>query len=241
MKQPSSVLVYEGPSRIDRNPIVVVATGFKRKSQNPKTGPMVQTWILRADTHPGLAVRFGEDKSVCGGCKHRPSLGGTCYVNVWQAPAHVWRGYRAGRYSKVSLAELTTMCAGRNVRLGSYGDPAAVPIEVWDAMLAQARSHTGYSHQWRGKRFTDVMRYCQASVDSPEEFAVARRLGFGTFRVKAVGDKTKLPGEFNCPASAEMGHKATCATCGVCAGLSRTKPALVTIQAHGSRAKRFVA
>lgn len=238
---PSSVVVYEGPSRIDGKPIVVVATGFKNKSDNPKTGVMVQTWIIRRDMHPGKALRTGDDKSVCGGCKHRPIRGGACYVNVWQAPAAVWRTYRRRKYPKVTLGVLSEMCSGRNVRLGSYGDPAAVPLEVWDAMVAQAASHTGYSHQWKAGKFAGVMKYCQASVDTPEEYAAARARGFGTFRVKAAGDTAVLPGEFNCPASAEMGKTSTCAACKACAGLTRTQPAMVTIQAHGSRAKRFAA
>lgn len=239
MRQPNSVVVYEGPSRIDQKPIVVVMTGLRRRSANPKTGAMIQTYIIRADVHPGLALRSGDDKSVCGGCKHRPFNGGVCYVNVWQAPAAVWKAYRRGSYPRVDLLTVRALCAKRSIRLGSYGDPAAVPIDVWEAMLAEAKSHTGYSHQWRSKKFSDVMRFCQASVDSPEEFAVARSRGFGTFRVKALGDKSTLPGEFNCPASVEMGHKKTCETCRACAGLSRTKVALVTIQAHGNRAGRF--
>lgn len=44
-----SVIFYEGPSLIDGSPILGIATA---STSNPKTGPMVQTWILSADLDP---------------------------------------------------------------------------------------------------------------------------------------------------------------------------------------------
>lgn len=55
------IVLYEGPSAIDGQPIVVVAT---LKTSNPKTGDMVQTWILRADLSPTVAINEGADRSV---------------------------------------------------------------------------------------------------------------------------------------------------------------------------------
>ena len=52
-----------------------------KASRNPKTGPMVQLWILRADVHPMEAISTGTDSSICGGCKHRGANGRerSCY------------------------------------------------------------------------------------------------------------------------------------------------------------------
>jgi len=36
--RPQGLVMYEGPSMIDGKPIVMIATGFKRRSANPKTG-----------------------------------------------------------------------------------------------------------------------------------------------------------------------------------------------------------
>lgn len=63
-------VVYDGPSAIDGERIVVIVCALER-SRNAKTGHMVQTYILRADMHPIEAVRTGADVSICGGCKHR--------------------------------------------------------------------------------------------------------------------------------------------------------------------------
>ena len=44
--KPNGLVLYHGPSRINRREIVVIATGLRRKSRNRKTGKMVQIWIL---------------------------------------------------------------------------------------------------------------------------------------------------------------------------------------------------
>lgn len=68
------LVLWEGPSRLDGAPIVLIATGMRRGSSNEKTGPMVQTWILRQDVAPHVAQRTGADASVCGDCPLRPIM-----------------------------------------------------------------------------------------------------------------------------------------------------------------------
>ena len=53
-------IFYRGKSPIDRAPIVGIAT---LESKNGKTGNMIQTWILRTDTHPLEARRTGRDRA----------------------------------------------------------------------------------------------------------------------------------------------------------------------------------
>lgn len=234
-KAPNGAVIYRGPSRIDGAPIVVIVTGLAGKSANAKTGDMVQSWILRDDVDPITALRTGADASICGGCPHRPkSFDGatysrrSCYVNVAQAPLNVWKTYQRGRYPVMSLDQLAIATAGRMVRLGSYGDPAAAPLAVWQAYTALAAGRTGYTHQWKSAKLRDVTALCQASVDSETEADKAKALGLGYFRVAPVGSVAK-PGEIRCPASAEAGKLATCATCRLCDGSGKA----VVIDAHG--------
>jgi hypothetical protein len=95
--------------------------------------------------------------------------------------------------------------AGRMVRLGAYGDPAAVPYAVWQALLARVAGHTGYTHQWRA--FPEFSAWIMASCDSSADRVMARVLGFRTFRVAPAADWTREAGEILCPASAEAGRK----------------------------------
>ncbi len=240
---PNGAVIYRGPSRIDGSPIVVIVTGLATKSANAKTGAMLQTWILRADMSPLDALKCGADAGICGGCMHRykvdPATGKrsrSCYVNVGQAPTSAYRCLTSGKgYATLTLDELAEATRGKYVRLGSYGDPAAVPLAVWEAYTRHAAGRTGYTHQWRSARLRDVLQYCQASADSESDVAKAAKLGAGTFRVSAPNAPT-LPNEVRCPASAEMGYVSNCAACRMCDGASGRN---VVIDAHGSGAVHF--
>ncbi len=82
-KRPLGLILWRGKSLLDGKRIMVIATGVFNKTENKKTGDMIQAWILRRDIDPMLARRLGEDYSICGDCKHREQS--TCYVNIGQA------------------------------------------------------------------------------------------------------------------------------------------------------------
>ncbi len=251
MKANGAVL-WRGASLIDGAPIVVIATGLASGSSNRKTGAMVQTYILRADVSPIDAVRTGADVSICGECPHRgkptagadgPHTARTCYVNVGQGPLAVWRAWQRDRYpnAEITASPVTgewfadqpgteAIGAGRIVRLGTYGDPAAVPAQVWRSLTRYATGHTGYTHQWR--KAPALRTLCMASADSVADATEAQAQGWRTFRVAMPCDAPRLEREAVCPASAEAGRKLTCAQCLACAGASGRRGSIV-IQAHG--------
>jgi hypothetical protein len=71
--------------------------------------------------------------------------------NVWRTYHRVplANGKQRSGYPEARQDELSAIFAGRLVRLGSYGDPAAVPVWVWQAVMKQADGGTGYTHQWK--------------------------------------------------------------------------------------------
>ena len=236
-------VIWEGESLLDGAPIVLIAVGFKTSSRNRKTGNMIQTYIIRQDISPTNAVQSGADFSICGSCIHRGAVtkikgksrnkGRTCYVNLGQGPLAVYRAYVRNAYP----AWDGTGVAGRIVRLGTYGDPAAVPFDVWQNLLAGAIGHTGYTHQWRDHRFTKLRTLCMASTDTPDEAALAQLKGWRTFRVGLPSHRAREVGlEALCPASAQAGKKLTCATCLACNGTSENRRGSVYIPAHGGTA-----
>lgn len=219
MKSPLGFIAYEGPSAIDGAPIVVVITGIKASS-NRKTGSMVQSFILRQDLHPVEAIRTGADQSICGDCRHRPILAREtgeppCYVETGKAPAAVWRAYQRGRYIKAAPHVIARFIAGRVLRIGTYGDPAAAPLRVWKALVVYAASWTGYTHQWQqlGREWQLLL---MASADTPAERARAKLAGWRTFRVSIGLDRQA--GEISCPASKEAGARVQCIDCRLCRG-----------------------
>lgn len=224
----NSYILYRGPSQLDKQPIVVVATGFKIASVNSKTGDMIQTFILVDGTRPSVARQTGADVSICGDCKHR---GGSCYVQLQFGINNLWKG--VPRRQELNIHVLPLLGHGRAIRLGTYGDPAAVPTEIWEAFVRRADFHTGYTHQWRtcDRR---LMAYCMASTDSEAERAEARRLGWRSFRVRGSAEQIG-EGEVVCPASAEAGKRLTCAECRACGGNGARARADIVIRVHGTR------
>ena len=230
VQEPIGIILYENQD------IVCLATGFKSSSQNDKTGGMIQTWIIYKHAKPSDALKMGMDFTVCGNCLHRGNGEGkkrTCYVNLGQGPRAAFDAWQRGRYAKLDENNIKWF-AGRKVRLGSYGDPAFVPVKIWRKVLQYAEnSHTGYTHQW--KVSPQLKDLCMASVDTFEEAMQAWEQGWRTFRL-TNGDKQS--NEITCPASAEMGKRTTCENCGLCAGASK-KAKSITIAPHGIGAGHF--
>jgi hypothetical protein len=237
-----SSVIYRGPSLIDGAPIIVVAVISNR---NRKTGDMLQTYIMRADMDPRLASKTGADRAICGDCIHRgvPSVDPdravaeerTCYVQLGQGPLIVWKALARGFYPDAfGHKAIAALGAGRMVRLGTYGDPAAVPSYVWESLLSEAEGHTAYSHQsgMVGAAFNPaiMMQSADTLADAKQAWADGRR----TFRVVTDVAEIVKGSEILCPASKEAGARTTCFKCGLCSGASAAKS--IAIPAHGAGA-----
>lgn len=243
--RPLGVVLFQGGSELDGQPVVAIATGFARPTSNEKTGNLVATWILRADVDPVTATHAAADVSVCGRCPlrgivERDATGRTtnrlraCYVRVGQAPRAVFDAWQRGRYEPFDQRKHLDLFQGRMLRLGSYGDPVAIPFRVWSPLLAVVDGHCGYTHQWRNGRFWRFRECCMASVESLADARLAQEAGWRTFRTTAPGEQP-VRREIRCPASAEAGKRLTCEACGACNGANgRPQRASVVIAAHGA-------
>lgn len=242
--KPVSSVIYNGPSLIDNQPIIVVAI---ISSKNSKTGNLIQTHILRSDVSPLEASKTGMDASICGDCIHRgtptdnplkkTAKGRTCYVNIGQGPTQVFKAFKAGKYPSATNEQITSIGRDRMIRLGTYGDPAAVPDYVWTLLLKDATGWTGYTHQHKAKQSPDYSRMMY-SADTMQDAQNAHNKGYRTFRVIPVkiyieqGKASMLSNEILCPASKEAGQRVTCLDCRLCTG-SQSKAKSIAIVAHG--------
>jgi len=245
------IVLYVGPSNLDGAPIVALAS---LESSNRKTGRLIQTWIMRADMLPTEASHGAHDDSVCGACPRRRSIGGDCYVLIHNAPQSAWKAWeRAGSpgenwTEERAIVALTNEARDYGLRLGSYGDPAAVPSHVWGDLIAAIapKMIVGYTHQWRTTPDAWFRNNLMASCDSVQDADDARALGWRFF-VALAPDVQAPDRSFNCTADAKPG--ASCATCGACNGSQgRPSRASVWIREHGamseakhSRARRAAA
>ena len=217
-------IAYEGPSIIDGKPIVVIINKLDG-SKNAKTGAIVQSFIIRSDIDPVKALQTGADVSVCGQCEHRPVLARKsgkppCYVQVAKSVLSVYSAYRRGRYARADAATIAKALEGKIVRICTYGDPFAAPVQMWSQITRYALGRRGYTHQWDIPGF-DVDAWAplvMASADTIDQAAKANLLGMRVFRVSQGIDVQQ--GEAMCPASKEAGQRTTCAKCTLCAGTS---------------------
>ena len=222
-------IMWEGASVLDGAPIAIIAT---MSTSNKKTGDMVQTWIIRTDINPVEASKVGADASVCGNCVHRHYSKGACYVNIGQAPNAVYKGYTKGIYPAFNLERHGHHFTARKIRLGAYGDPAAVPFEAVASIALLGIGHTGYTHQASHKNFDPrFMSLCMVSADTPKQALKYQAQGAKTFRVAMVGDAL-FDSEIECLADAKG---IQCIDCGLCDGSTKN----IAITVHGSRSSNF--
>jgi hypothetical protein len=240
--QTRGVVLWRGASVLGGSPIAMVATFG---TSNRKTGGAVQTWIIRTDVSPADAVKSGADFAVCGDCPQRHFLGGHCYVLPFQSPGAVYRALMRGSYDADHGRALSRfralLASGAKLRLGAYGDPAAVPLDVYDRIMPHAvGGWLGYTHQWRATSAQFLREYCMASVDNAAEESQARAMGWRTFRAMGPGETI---GERTIECLSES-RGTTCQDCGICDGARAVREipgsvaVSVWIQTHGARAKR---
>jgi len=237
-RKPNGYILYDGPSMLDGEPIVAIAT---LNSRNAKTGNMVQVWILRKDVALLEALKTGADASICGDCPHRGEIENgknvrrSCYVRVHHGPNSVYRAYLRDRYEALDLKQVSRAFRNQFVRLGAYGDPAALPTEVVEAILRKTAGWTGYTHSWALR--PDLAQWCMASCDTGMDEKRATLLGFRTFRVTSEPMPKLSKRHFVCPASEEAGYKLQCFECGSCNGKGDGRRSNVQIAVHGSSKK----
>ena len=231
VKKPVGFLVYEGPSVLDPSvPIAVIVNRVLGNATNAKTGAMAQSFIIRTDMKPNEAVRSGQDHAICGACPYAGGKG--CYVSI-KMVCSVYGAYTRGSYLKASPDTVGSLCASlveigmlSGFRAGSYGDPAAAPFGVWEAMMKPVREAggktSGYTHQWsekyayEGRTADPAFRaLLMASAHGPVDTLLANSEGWRAFTTFGSAEELKDADRMAmCPATKEAGHRLTCATCG---------------------------
>ena len=226
-------VVWSGESLIDKEEVMLVITGVNIPSTNRKTGWMIQSWILTKD-HPVEAIKTGKDYSICGDCalRGKEGKGRVCYVMPLSI-SQVYQKYLKGGYPPLDKNTEKRM-RGRDLRIGSYGDPTAIPYEVWEPLIKNSRVTTGYTHRWLvcDPRWKTRVH---ASVESIADQKLASSLGWCTYRIKKPS-QPMLADEIYCPAE-EPNNKylITCQRCGKCNGKSGN----IAVDVHGMGSSNF--
>ena len=237
MCKPAGFILYRGPSLIGTGTVTAIAT---LESSNIKTGNMIQVWILPDDRDPLAALQSNTNAAACGVCplqgwfdKQRGKLvDRVCYVNVGQAPKQIYRSLKSGRYAEYDHAQHADYLRGREIRIGAYGDPAALPTSLVRYLSRIGSSWTGYSHQlfWIDQRRAKALsRVLMASCHTPAQHAEAKRRGWRSF-VAIRPEQARPDGAVECP---NYSHGVQCRDCRLCQGTSKRARDIYVI-AHGA-------
>lgn len=195
----SSFKIWQGKSPFNNAEIISIHTNLVNLSENPKTGPMSQIFILDANTPPYEKIKTG-DFGSCGNCPLSPHKNNNikCYVarRGWESPNSVWKAYRQNDIEfQESLLALNIR--KMPIRFGSYGDPAMLPQDVFENIYKNAKNvlknktHTAYTHQFDNKFSEWIKKYALASVESLEHAEKMWDLGWRTFRITEKPEQSK--------------------------------------------------
>ena len=157
-----------------------------------------------------------------------------CYVFTAQAPLAVYKCWKNGGYPTLTPKQVQKRLAYRVVRLGSYGDPVHIPKWKLDIILKFTLRITGYTHQWKNKKYIEYKQYLMASVDTLKERLLAKSLGYRTFRVE-TGTGALDSNEVGCLSDKKVrGNKklVPCIDCGMCDGLTGKVTKDIVVRLH---------
>lgn len=234
----NGVVIYDGPSLLNGDPIVGIITGVTVPSKNPKTGDMLQLWVLPRDVHPN-EIKQDDNHPSCGNC---PLKKGICYVNA-TAYGQVYKVYKSGKYPFLTEHHLQLFKSRqRKIRLSAYGESTAIPLNVIKPILRSCNGFTGYTHTWN----TCDPEWSQYLMASVETDALARQAANKQWRYfKIVSEEYILQdNEKICPNYLDP-QKNQCEACQLCNGHNEKSfnntPNIVTpIHGSGKRVSTFL-
>lgn len=196
-------------------------------SSNRKTGDMVQTYLLDKS-------RLTSEKSVFGAkCQACPMVR-ECYVSrdklsVRRSLVLTLEGERR-TYEKRELVDVLPLLQGRLIRLGTYGDPSAIPLSDLALICSAAKGHTGYTHFWR-EVDEGYSAYLMASCETLADELLSNALGYRAFRVLLDAHNVHETSDKSVQClNASVGL--TCAECLLCSGSQGKGSSNIYIHQH---------
>ena len=128
-----------------------------------------------------------------------------------------FRAFEKGNYLVADTHdEIQKLGTNQFVRLGTYGDPSAVPSYVWDSLLSKSKNNTGYTHQSNNPNADVRTDQCMISADSYA--TTTKDFGTHTSTFTYTDEELDKQNEVLCPASKEAGRRTTCNDCLLCSG-----------------------
>jgi hypothetical protein len=196
-------------------------------SGNRKTGDMIQTYMLDKERLISEPKTFGAKCEACPMLKK-------CYVSrdklsVRKAIVKLTKG-ESTSYAFATLDDVLPLLSGRLIRLGTYGDPSAIPLDDLARICDAAKGHTGYTHFWR-EIDADYSAYLMASCETLSDELLANGLGYRAFRV-LLDDQETHETSAKSVQCLNASVNLTCAECLLCSGSQGKGSSNIYIHEH---------
>ena len=214
---------------IEGNNIFVVRKGKTTNDKISDGTALVQTYTFSYDqwklatTSKGFGIKafFALDASNCLDCPFSLGNGnGGCYTHKFQQYVGFLSLLRSIKsedlspFNDLKFKQLLKLSRGCYVRFGTYGEPSLIDRNVVAAMVAVAKTWTGYTHQWQKPWAKEYGKYFMASTHNQSEADEAKNKSYRSF----IASQNNTEKAVSCPASKEAGYKSNCAKCALCSG-----------------------
>jgi hypothetical protein len=216
---------------LDGDNVFVVRKGKTTNAKISDGSHLVQTYTFSvkqwelATTQKGFGIKafFALDQANCLDCPFSMSNGnGGCYTHKFQQYVGFVSLLRSIKredlspFNDLKFKQLVQMSMRSYVRFGTYGEPSLIDKNVVAAMVAVAKTWTGYTHQWAKPWAQKYGDYFMASVHNQAEAEQAKSKSYRSF----IASNDNSEDAVSCPASKEAGFKSNCASCGLCSGMT---------------------
>jgi len=210
---PTSFVVWHGASLLDGAHVMAVATCVREVSQNGKVGDAINVGIYRVDQSPYDAWTSEDIRSICpDSCQHRSDKHGDCYVN-WGRLTASWAGAR----ERLDIQPPAGFWSGAKVRFGMAGDPAAVPLHIWEGIASECRGWMGYTAHWRelSREWSHIF---MASVSNRVDFKRAEEANWRAYWATEDSASDTIAEDLGVRACLSHSHGLECIACLGCDG-----------------------
>ena len=179
-----------------------------------------------ADNGKGITLKEGfiQPKLTTNNCGVCPLRFGGCYTfKFHQALGHLSKLKAIIRRNKLmefstltdeiksKVLYMLSLTSQKYIRFGTYGCPTHLPIDLVKDICNEAKTWTGYTHEWNDPNKAEYLNYFMASSHSNDStFAseIANKYGFRTFEINSKNG-------VYCP---HYTHGVKCSDCGLCSG-----------------------
>lgn len=176
---------------------------------------------------------FNQNKGNSGGCY---THSGMIFLGLCAKVKSLNKLLLAGKipsFSNDIINDIRKKASRLNIdllRLGTYGEAVAMPLNFISQLIPLAKKHTAYTHRWHLEEYQKYSAYFMASTDNSILSRIAKDKGWRVFEVGENSDSIQCLSDPKLPKE----QRVNCARCGLCSG-NKLQAKSIYIFNHGKK------